>query len=135
MPITRPGPATRPMQQGIGLIEFALVLVLVGVLAAMALQGGHAVEGFQQARFVQKVRTLVSELESFRSAQGRWPGDCNRDGLLDPALTDIGALTAGSLDYAVAPSLAQASSASASYALGQVCPPHLSSLNGTLIWA
>lgn len=123
MPATHLAAPNPERQRGIGLIEFALVLVLVGVIAAMALQGANAVEGFQQTRFVQKVRTLVSQLESFRASQGRWPGDCNRDGLIDQGLTDMGALTAGSLDYAVAPQLAQASSASASYSLGLVCPP------------
>lgn len=111
------------LQKGLGLIEFALVLVLMGVIAAMVLQGANAVEGFQQARFVQKVRTLEAGLQSFRSTNGRWPGDCNRDGLVDYGFLGIDALSPAALDYAVPSLLAQASSASASYSLGLVCPP------------
>lgn len=111
------------LQKGFGLIEFALVLVLMGVIAAMALQGANAIEGFQQTRFVQKVRNLEAGLQSFRSANGRWPGDCNRDGLVDYAFAGPDALSPTALDYAVPAMLTQASSSADAYVPGLVCPP------------
>lgn len=110
------------LQKGLGLLEFALVLVLLGVVAAMVLQGSNAMEGFQQSRFVQRVRTLEAHLQAFHSTQGRWPGDCNRDGLVDYGFVDAASLSAGALDYGIPSALAQASSASSSYTLGLVCP-------------
>ena len=107
-------------QRGLSLVELAIGLAIVGLLAAMALKSQEVVESYRQAQFVTKVQTLVSQLGSYRRTWGRWPGDCNRDGLVDLSLTNLGALT--QLEYAVATSLTAAASSSATYALGNTCP-------------
>jgi len=116
--------AVQRSQQGFGLLEFAMVLALLGVLGSMVFKASELMETYQQSRFVHSVRTLASAAQSFHSLQGRWPGDCNRDGLVDYRFVSSASLEGGSLlDYGIPAALAQASSASASYSLGLVCPP------------
>ena len=107
-------------QRGLSLLELAIGLAIVGVLAAMALKSQEVVESYRQAQFVTKVQTLVSQLGSYRRTWGRWPGDCNRDGLIDLSFNNLSTLT--QLEYAVATSLTPAASSSATYALGNTCP-------------
>lgn len=107
-------------QRGLSLLELAIGLAIVGVLAAMALKSQELVEHYRQAQFVTKVQTLVSQLGSYRRTWGRWPGDCNRDGLIDPTFNSVALLQP--LEYAVPTSLTPAASSSATYALGNTCP-------------
>ncbi len=114
--------ATRRQHRGFSLLEVSLVLVLTGVLMAIALKSQEMVEQYRQAQFVNQVRTLVSSLQTYRQTNGRWPGDCNRDGLLDEPLRDSSLMVPELLDYAVPPSYTAAPSASSTYTLGLVCP-------------
>ena len=107
-------------QRGLSILELAIGLAIVGVLAAMALKSQELVENYRQAQFVTKVQTLVSQLGSYRRTWGRWPGDCNRDGLIDPSFNTVALLEP--LEYAVPTSLTPAASSSATYALGNTCP-------------
>jgi prepilin-type N-terminal cleavage/methylation domain-containing protein len=113
-----PGP--KHPQRGFSLIEMALALVLIAMLMAMALASQGLVDQYRQSQFINHVRVLESSLQAYRSVRGRWPGDCNRDGLMDHAL--LGTDTAEDLDFAVPVTLNAADSSTSLYALGTVCP-------------
>lgn len=114
-------PAGTP-QRGFSLVEFAVVLALVGVMVAIGFKSQELMEQYKQSQFVTGVRLLQSNLSAYRTATGRWPGDCNRDGLMDHVFINTTELVGDAYDYAVPSSLTPAADASASYALGKVCP-------------
>lgn len=110
-------------QAGFTLVEIAMALALIGVLAAITFKSQELVEQYRQSGFVTHVQTLESHLKAYRTAYGRWPGDCNRDGLMDHEFTSVANLPAlEKFDYAVPSSLTAASSAADTYALGKTCP-------------
>jgi len=110
-------------QRGFSLIEIALGLAVMGVLIGMTLKSQELLEQYRQSQFVTQVQALVANARAHRSVQGRWPGDCNRDGLVDPAFTTLVTPPTGdALDYAVPVSLDAAASSGATYLLGNVCP-------------
>lgn len=109
-------------QRGFTLVEIAIALVLIGVLVAISLQSQGLVEQYRQSQFINQVRALDSNLQTYRNVNGRWPGDCNRDGLLDYPLVDSSLLLPELLDYAVPESFTAATDATTTYALGMVCP-------------
>lgn len=118
-------PASRT-QRGFSLIEIAVALAATGVLIGMALKSQELLEQYRQSQFVTQVQTLVANARAHRINLGRWPGDCNRDGLVDyPFSTaDLDLLRTGDpLDYAVSTQLNSAATSSSFYALGNVCPP------------
>jgi len=111
-------------QRGFSLIEIALALAVMGVLIGMTLKSQELLEQYRQSQFVTKVQTLVANARAHRSTLGRWPGDCNRDGLVDYSFTTTVPLRTGdALDYAIPTELEVAESSGATYALGDVCPP------------
>jgi len=110
-------------QRGFSLIEIALGLAVMGVLIGMTLKSQELLEQYRQSQFVTQVQTIVANARAHRSTLGRWPGDCNRDGLADYAFTTIALLQSGEgLDYAVPTSLDAAATSDDTYALGNVCP-------------
>lgn len=110
-------------QRGFSLIEIALGLAVMGVLIGVTLKSQELLEQYRQSQFVTQVQTLVANARAHRSALGRWPGDCNRDGLVDYAFSTIATLESGEdLDYAEPTSLEAAATAEDTYALGNVCP-------------
>lgn len=110
------------LQRGFTLVEVAVVLALLGVLTAITFKSQELVEQYKQTQFVTSVRVLQANLNAYRTAYGRWPGDCNRDGLLDHAFLDISLLTNDVYDYGIPTALTAAASASTTYALGMLCP-------------
>ena len=110
----------RRVQRGLYLLEIAIGMAVVGVLVGMALQSQEVVEQYRQTQFVSRVQNLLSKLSSHRQTWGRWPGDCNRDGLIDPAFNNPATLP--ELDYAVPVSQTAAASSTATYVLGNTCP-------------
>ncbi|WP_439114098.1 type II secretion system protein [Hydrogenophaga sp.] len=107
-------------QGGFSLIEMALGLLLIAMLMGLTLKSQGLIEQYRQSQFVNHVRVMEAALESYRTQYGRWPGDCDQDGLLDHTLT--GTDTANALDYAVPVTLVAAATSDAAYALGVVCP-------------
>jgi prepilin-type N-terminal cleavage/methylation domain-containing protein len=117
-----PSSASRT-QRGFSLIEIAVAMAVMGVLIGMTLKSQELLEQYRQSQFVTKVQTLVSNARAHRSTLGRWPGDCNRDGLVDYTFSAIVPLRTGdALDYAVSTQLNAAALSSSTYALGDVCP-------------
>ena len=125
----RPNRSTRPtrpigqkLQRGFTLLEIAVVIALLGVLTAISLKAQELVEQYRQTQFVTGVRVLQANLNAYKTTYGRWPGDCNRDGLLDYSLTDVSLLLSDLYEYSVATTLSAAASAATTYASGLLCP-------------
>lgn len=112
--------APRLRQKGFSLVEIALGLAILGILIAMTFRGQEVLEQYRQGQFINVVRVLESNLKAYKNTYGRWPGDCNKDGLLDHAFISLDAHE--SLDYSIPASWIAAENASSSYAPGMVCP-------------
>lgn len=109
-------------QQGISLVELALGLAIVGLLLAMTFKGQEVFEQYRQGQFVHMVRHLEATLRAHQKIYGRLPGDCNKDGWMDFELTDSSGLQASALDYTIADNFIAASSSTATYSAGLLCP-------------
>ena len=88
-------------QQGFTLIEIAVALVVIGVLAAITFKSQELIEQYRQSQFVNSARMLQSNLSAYRSTYGRWPGDCNRDGLVDYGFINTSELSDAAYDYGI----------------------------------
>lgn len=115
-------PAGRALQRGFTLVEIAVVLALLGALTAITFKSQELVEQYRQSQFVTSVRVLQANLNAYKTTYGRWPGDCNRDGLLDHTFLNPTLLTNDLYDYGIPSSLSAAANASTTYALGMLCP-------------
>lgn len=109
-------------QKGFSLIEIGLALAVAGVLLGITMKSQELLEQNRQSQFVTHVQTLVSNARAHRSALGRWPGDCDRDGLIDNTFATLPAAPGLDLEYVTPTLLAAAASASATYAIGNTCP-------------
>jgi prepilin-type N-terminal cleavage/methylation domain-containing protein len=110
-------------QRGFSLLEIALAMVLLGMLFAGLLKSQSLLDQYRHGAFVNSTRALAAHLSAHLNTRGRWPGDCNRDGLIDYSLLSVTTLSAVDLyDYSSPAALTAASSSSASYAPGNVCP-------------
>jgi prepilin-type N-terminal cleavage/methylation domain-containing protein len=111
-----------PSQRGFTLVEVAMVLALLGVLAAVTFKSQELIEQYRQSQFVTGVRMLQANLGAYRSTYGRWPGDCNRDGLMDHVFINTSELGNDVYDYGIPSALNEAANSSTTYALGMRCP-------------
>lgn len=109
-------------QRGVSLLETALAMVLLGVLFVGALQSQSILEQYRHSAFVNGTRALSSHLSAYLNSRGRWPGDCNRDGLLDYGFLTVATLNATSLYDYNAPTSLTAAESGASYTPSNVCP-------------
>jgi type II secretory pathway pseudopilin PulG len=107
-------------QAGWSLVELSLTLAIMGFLSVALFHTQGVLEQYRHQRFVQHVQTLTAEIKAYRSQYGRWPGDCNSDGLID--YTFSGNETTDNLEYAATSVFAPAATSSASYEPGTVCP-------------
>lgn len=112
----------RCSQNGFSLIEIALALALMGVLVSMTLKSQELLEQYRENQFVAQVQTLIANVRAHRSSLGRWPGDCNRDGLVDSTFTTLTTEPGMDLEYVVPQSFTAAAGSAATYAAGNVCP-------------
>jgi prepilin-type N-terminal cleavage/methylation domain-containing protein len=117
---TAPRKPRSSRQHGWSLVELSLTLAVMGVLSAALFHTQGILEQYRHQRFVHHVQTLLAEMRAYRTQHGRWPGDCNSDGLID--YTFSGNEVADDLDYAATADFAPASSSSAAYQTGTVCP-------------
>ena len=82
-----PRPGSRK-QGGFTLVEMSVVLVLVGLLFAAVTKGQELVDQAKAKRLVNDMIVMGDQLQLYSQAKGRFPGDCNADGVID---YDLGA--------------------------------------------
>lgn len=64
----------RPRRRGFTLVEIMIVVVIIGLLAAMAIPAFRRVrESAQNARFVSDLRTFSQAFETYSMKNGAWP--------------------------------------------------------------
>ncbi len=71
------------MRKGFTLIELAIVLVIIGIIIGAILKGQELINNARAKRLQNDMRGLVAMMWTFSDRYGRFPGDCNRDGLVD----------------------------------------------------
>jgi len=72
-------------QGGFTLVEMSVVLVLAGLLFAAVTTGKELVNTAKAKKAVHDVISLESKLQLYAQAKGRFPGDCDADGVIDYA--------------------------------------------------
>jgi len=75
-------------QGGFTLVEMSVVLVLVGLLFAAVTKGQELVDQAKAKRLVNDMIVMGDQLQLYSQAKGRFPGDCDADGVMD---YDLGA--------------------------------------------
>jgi prepilin-type N-terminal cleavage/methylation domain-containing protein len=72
-------------QQGFTLVEMSVVLVLAGLLVAAVTAGQELINTAKAKKAVNDLVALDSQLQLYAQAKGRFPGDCDADGVIDYA--------------------------------------------------
>ena len=70
-------------KKGFTLVELAIVMVIIGILIGAILKGQQLINNARVKRLQNDMRGLEAAMWSFYDRYGRFPGDCNRDGLID----------------------------------------------------
>ena len=87
----------RTGQKGFTLVELSVVVLIAGLLLMAVMKGQTMLENARAQKLLNDVKQVEMLLGQFENAKGRLPGDCDRNGLIDYSLADLGG-TAGA-DY------------------------------------
>ncbi|WP_051654171.1 prepilin-type N-terminal cleavage/methylation domain-containing protein [Persephonella sp. KM09-Lau-8] len=79
----------RTSQKGFTLVELAIVLVIIGIILGAVLKGQELINNAKAKRVQNDMRGLEAVVWTFYDRYGRFPGDCNSDGVID-AITNNG---------------------------------------------
>ena len=71
-------------QKGFTLVELAIVMVIIGILLGAIIKGQELINNARTKRVLNDLRGLEAVTWAFFDRYGRMPGDCNRDGVVDP---------------------------------------------------
>lgn len=72
----------RRVARGFTLVELAIVLVIAGLILVAVLRGTDAIQKAQVERMVSDLRGMQGILLEFQKRNGRLPGDCDNNGIL-----------------------------------------------------
>ena len=75
------------MQKGFTLVELAIVLVIAGIILVGVLKGTDAINKAKVERMVADIKGLQASILEFQKRNGRFPGDCNNNGVIQLAVT------------------------------------------------
>lgn len=70
-------------QAGFTLVELAVVLVIIGIILGAVLKGQELINNSKGKRFLNDIKGLEAMLWTYYDRKGRWPGDCDLDGLYE----------------------------------------------------
>ena len=70
-------------QGGFTLVEMSVVLVLAGLLFAAVAKGQELINTAKAKKAVADLIAVHTQLQLYAQAKGRFPGDCNADGVID----------------------------------------------------
>jgi len=69
-------------QSGFSLIELAVVLVIIGIILGAILKGQDLINSSKVKKVQSDMSSIETMLWSYYDRKGRWPGDCDIDGLV-----------------------------------------------------
>lgn len=70
-------------QKGFTLVEMSVTLVLAGLLVTAVTAGQELVNTAKAKKAVRDIVLLESQLQMYVQSKGRFPGDCDADGVID----------------------------------------------------
>lgn len=72
-------------QRGFTLVEMSVTMVIAGLLFAAVTTGQELVAQAKASKLVGEIKLTEMQLQRYNQAKGRFPGDCNADGIIDYA--------------------------------------------------
>lgn len=72
-------------QRGFTLVEMSVTMVIAGLLFAAVTTGQELVAQAKATKLVGEIKLAEMQLQRYNQAKGRFPGDCNADGIIDYA--------------------------------------------------
>lgn len=70
-------------RSGFTLVELAIVLVIIGLILGAVLKGKSLIDNARVKRLEKDTKGLEAAVWTFYDRYGRFPGDCNKDGIID----------------------------------------------------
>ena len=81
----KPQPKRPSRQAGFTLVEMSVTMVIAGLLFAAVTTGQELVAQAKASKLVGEIKLVEMQLQRYNQAKGRFPGDCNADGIIDYA--------------------------------------------------
>lgn len=73
----------RSSQRGFTLLELAIVLVIIGIILGAILKGQELINNAKAKRVLNDMKGLAAMYYTFYDRYGRFPGDCDNNGIID----------------------------------------------------
>jgi len=70
-------------ERGFTLVELAIVLVIIGIILGAVLKGQELINNAKAKRLINDTKALVALAYTFYDRYGRFPGDCDNNGVVD----------------------------------------------------
>ncbi|OYU12300.1 MAG: hypothetical protein CFE38_07395 [Comamonadaceae bacterium PBBC1] len=70
-------------QRGFTLVEMSVTMAAAGLLFAAVTTGQELIDQAKATKLTNEVKTIEAHLQRYAQLKGRFPGDCNADGVID----------------------------------------------------
>ena len=77
-------------QTGFTLVELSVVVLIAGLLLMAVMKGQTMLENARAQKLVNDVKSVEALIGQYENLKGRLPGDCDRDGVIDFQVHDLG---------------------------------------------
>lgn len=74
---------SRSREAGFTLVELAVVLVIIGIILGALMKGQALINNARAKRVFNDLKGLEAVIWSFYDRYGRFPGDCDKNGVID----------------------------------------------------